>query len=64
MEEIVTREGYRPCFRKERADTFSLKLHLLPSGLCLLFVMTDAKNLYVCTFKGDERACIRRLLSN
>jgi hypothetical protein len=60
----VTGEGYRPHFRRERAYTFSLKLHLLPSGLSLLFLMTDAKNLDACTFKEDERACIRGLLSD
>jgi hypothetical protein len=60
----VIGEGYKPRFRRDRADTFSLKLHLLPSGFCLLFLMTDAKNLYVCTFKEDERAGIRGLLSD
>jgi len=60
----VTEEGYRLRFRRERAYTFSLKLHLLPSGLCLPFLMTDAKNLDVCTFKEDGRACIRGLLSD
>jgi hypothetical protein len=57
-------ERHRPRFGRERAYTFSLKLHLLPSGLCLLFLMIDAKNLDVCTFKEDERACIRGLLSD
>lgn len=53
-----------PRSRRERADTFSMKLHLLPSGLCLLLLMTDAKNLEVCTFKDDVTACTRGLLSD
>jgi len=60
----VTGEGYRPHSRRERANTFSMKLHLLPSGLCLLFLMIDAKNLDSCTFKEDARAYIRGLLSD
>ena len=48
------------CFRRERATTSSLKLHLLPS--CLLFVTIYAKNLG--KLKEDEKACIRGLLSN
>ena len=43
---------------------FRALLHLLPSGFSLLFLTTDAKNLEVCIFKEDERACIRRLPSN
>jgi hypothetical protein len=53
-----------PYFRRERANTFSLKLHLLSSGLCLLFLTTVAKNLEVYTFKEDESDHISGLLSN
>lgn len=53
-----------PHFRRDRVNTFSLKLHLLPPGLCLLLITTAVKNLEVCTFKEDERNHIRGLLSN
>jgi hypothetical protein len=41
-----------------------LKLHLLPLGLCLLFLTDVAKNLEVYTFIADERDSIRGLLFN
>ena len=43
---------------------FSLKLHLLPTGLCLLLRTVVAKNIEVNTFKEDERDSIRGLLSS
>ena len=45
----------------DRAKAFSLNLHLLPCGLCLLILTTVAKNLEISTCKEDERDCIRLL---
>jgi hypothetical protein len=50
-----------PHFRRESQHLF-FETPLLPSGLCLLFLIKVAKNLAVCTFK-DERDRIRGLLS-
>jgi hypothetical protein len=51
-------QGLRPHFRMDRANTFSMKIHLPPFGLCLLFLTAVAKNLELNTFKEDERVCI------
>jgi hypothetical protein len=40
--------------RKDRANTLSSKSHLLPLGLCLLFLKIAAKNLAASTLKDDR----------
>jgi hypothetical protein len=42
-------------FRREKANSLSSKFHLLPRGLCLLFLKIAAKNLVACRLKEDER---------
>ena len=56
-------QEFGPHFRVDKAKAFSLKLHLLPCGLCLLILKTVAKNLEISTCEEDERDCIRGLLS-